>query len=1394
MGAAALQRGLLPLLDLFEKFPMNDAAHDPSSDEPQEAPDRLAEPVDRESPPRLSFPVVAIGGSAGGLEAFQAFFNAMPPEPGMAFIIVQHLPPDRESLIAEILSRHTSMPVLTIENGMMVQSNHVYVIRPGRTLTLRGGRLHLAESTHRPGHGRPVDDLFRSVAEEQRERAICIIMSGMGSNGTAGTEAIKAVGGLAIAQDPESAKFPSMPRHLIDSHHADMVLRPEEMPNALIGYARHFYATGEGEGLQRNDHALGEILTILRTRARHDFTGYKKATVLRRIQRRMGLAQLNTLPDYVISLRQNPAEISALVDDLMIHVTGFFRDPDAWEVLRNMVVLPLIREKEQEGTIRCWVTACATGEEAYSLAMLLHEAADAERKVLDIKVFATDMAERTLSRARSGIYPGGIESGITPERLERFFDREDSVYRIKREIRESVVFAPQNVTQDPPFSRLDICTCRNLLIYLEPDLQERVLSLIHFGLVEGGTLFLGSSETVSTAEALFTPIDKRFRIYRRVGPTRHGLLDFPRPAFPPYSDLERAVLRTGTKATLSQITNRILLDRHTPAAVTIDRQNRVAYFHGKTDEFLTQPVGEPTRDLMALVREPIRGAVRTALQKAMADNQSHTVRDGFIDTPEGRERIVVTAELLDEKQAPGCYLVSFHKQPELPPPTAAETNGDGLSRHLQEEIDRIRDELQSTVEELQSSNEELRAANEETMSINEELQSSNEELETSKEELQSLNEELVTVNAQLQSKMDELESTTSDLSSLLTSTSIAVVFLDVHFRIRQFTPAISDLIDLIPSDVGRPLKDLAKKFNDPTLLPDCAEVLGKLVPRETEVLSESGQYYLRRIHPYRTTDNRITGIVITFIDVTGRKRVEESLRASEERLRLLIEGARDFAMILLDPEGRIATWNIGAERLLGYTEREVVGQSGALLLPGEGRDAAWEMELVQAARKGKASEDKRHIRKNGTEFWGSGILHAIYHSPGKVSGYVKVLRDDTPRRARDEQRDEAARRDQQGRLDAEWATGLRDRFLAVLSHELRTPLSAILIWSQVLRTEGTTEEQRQQGLKAIEQSAEAQKQLLNELLDTSRIASGKIQLQLQPTHIQELIESTVHTIRPNAETVGVEIDLNLPEADIVTAIDPDRIRQVLVNLLTNAIKFNSHPGRIAISLRQTAQDVLIQLEDTGRGITPEFLPHVFDPFSQQDQESTRSHGGLGLGLAISKQLVELHGGTIRAASPGLDMGSTFTIRLPLIRTTAPAAIQKSGPPPEIPRGSRILVIEDDEPTRIALVQLLERSGGEVTALASGAEAVATFERVRPQLVVSDVGLPGEDGFSLMRRLRDWEDKQQLAPTPAIALTAFAREDDQLHAIVAGFQQHVSKPVDGEFLLRIIAGYLAAPAE
>ncbi len=884
------------------------AVGDAMGPQAESEPDRQRQPVDAEQAPRLAFPVVGIGASAGGLEAVGEFLDAMPPESGMSFVLVQHLPPDRDSLMAEILARRTAMTVLEVEDGAAVEPDHLYVIRPGHRLTIRDGRLHLGPQlgTSRASN-RPIDDFFKSLAEDQRERAIAVVMSGMGSNGTAGAQAIKAVGGLCIAQDPDSAQFPSMPRHLIEAGYADYILRPADLPEMLLAYAGHPYARGgreaaAGPTLERERQHLREILAVLRTRTGKDFSGYKKPTLLRRVQRRMGLARMEDPADYARAIRQNPAEVSALADDLLIHVTGFFRDPESWEALRRGVIAPLLRGRDAGIPVRAWVTACSSGEEAYSLAMMLIEEAEAAGVAPDIKVFATDLADRTLAQARAGVYPGGIESEIGPDRLSRFFAREDEVYRVRSGLRDRVVFAPQNILQDPPFSRLDIAACRNLLIYLEPEVQQRVLGLLHFGLREGGALFLGSSETVAGAEDLFEPVDKQARIFRRVGPTRHGAVGFPLPdALMPAAEAGgRAPAagrmprprsgREGERPTLAELTRRTLLERHTPPAVTVNRDGRIAFYHGDTRPFLQQLTGEPTRELMLLARDGVRVAARAALLGAVARGERSTSSDGWLELEPGRRsRVTVVASPLIADEVPaegaGYFVVSFERTGGSEP---APPDGPPGGPESAEELRRLRTELQGTIEDLQVSNEELKASHEEVVSVVEEYQSANEELETSKEEMQSLNEELTTVNAQLRAKMEELQSTSGDLASLLASTDIAVLFLDRGFRIRRYTAAIRGLMDLIAGDVGRPLAALSRRFDDPELDGDARAVLDRLAPIEREISGDDGRHYLRRALPYRTLDNRIDGVVVTFVDITARLRAEAATRAIEEARAFLL--------------------------------------------------------------------------------------------------------------------------------------------------------------------------------------------------------------------------------------------------------------------------------------------------------------------------------------------------------------------------------------------------------------------------------------------------------------------------------------------------------------------------
>jgi two-component system CheB/CheR fusion protein len=916
-----------------------------------------------------NFPIVGIGASAGGLAAFEAFFSGMSKgtDPGMAFVLVQHLAPDHKSMLTELIRRYTAMPVFEVEDSMPVAINSIYIIPPNHDMALLGRSLQLLEPSAPRGQRLPIDFFFRSLAADLRERAIGIVLSGTGSDGTLGARAIKDAGGMVMAQTPESTEFDGMPRSAIATGLVDYPLVPQQMAEQLITYVKYAFGNLSGRvdpPVQINEGALKKIFVLLRTQTRHDFSQYKPSTVHRRIERRMSVHQITQIDDYVRYLQRVPEEVDALFHDLLIGVTNFFRDSEAFQALEEQVI-PLLfaRKSTVSGVVRVWVAGCSTGEEAYSLAILLQERMEALQQSYTLQVFATDLDSRAIAIARAGLYPLGIAADVTPRRLARFFTPEPDAqgYRVHKGIRDMLVFSEQDLTRDPPFSKLDLISCRNLLIYLNADLQKRLMPLFHYALNPQGFLFLGTSEGIGDFLNLFAAIDRKAKLFQRKN-AEPSLLRSPSRFLPPLSALE-ATLPRGlgkeafpVKLPLRELTEQALLTQVAPAAALVNAAGDILYLHGRTGQFLEPAPGEvDIPNILKMSREGLRPALSNALHRAAAQQQPVRTPGLRVKTNGHYTRVnlsVCPVQAVMPMPAPhpdlpvaptACdahlFLVILEDAPDtladtapvvaLAEATASPTvKPDVLAQvaALQDEL-RAKDEyLQSTHEELESSNEELKSSNEEMQSVNEELQSTNEELETSKEELQSVNEELSTVNSELNIKVDDLSRLNNDMNNLLAGTGIATVFVDHQLRILRFTPTASQLINLIASDVGRPVGHIVSNLlGYSSLVADVQTVLDTLVPKEVQVQTTDAAWFILRIRPYRTLDNVIEGAVITFSDISELKRIETALAQANRlaRLAVVVRDAFD-AIVMTDLEGRVLAWNPAAERMYGWTEAQAL--------------------------------------------------------------------------------------------------------------------------------------------------------------------------------------------------------------------------------------------------------------------------------------------------------------------------------------------------------------------------------------------------------------------------------------------------------------------------------------
>lgn len=837
------------------------------------------------------YPVVGIGASAGGLDACRQLLDSLPGTTGMAFILVQHLDPTHDSMLVDLLATHTSMPVREATDGQPIEPDHLYVIPPGRHLSVSGGALRLSAPIERRGARRPFDFLLQALAQDCGSRAVCVILSGTGADGSLGAQAVKAVSGLVIAQDPDEAGFDGMPRNAITTGAADLVLRLAAIPDALANFARRLPLSGtKAAPAAKNPEAAGlaEIIDLVRTQTSHDFRLYKHGTLQRRIERRMSLVPVDTgdLPGYLALLRSDQSELERLAKDLLINVTNFFRDPKVFDFLATSVIPDLIANRPVDQPVRIWIVGCSTGEEAYSLAMLFREQVDVAKRNVKLQIFASDVDPDAIAVAREGLYPRTIEADVSPERLGRFFTNEVVGYRASPDLRSTVVFAVQDVLADPPFSRLDLISCRNLLIYLGPEAQEKAIALFHFALRDGGMLLLGASETVGSPEGRYGVVSKPMRLHRRIGPSRPGGVAFairqvdgvaptPQPG---------SITPPSRQTDFPALCRRLVVENYALAAVLINARYECLYLLGPTNQYLRVASGHPTHDLLSMVHERIRTKIRSTVQQCRQTG-GRASAPGGAQHKDGEE----IPFRIDVQQVPGegeeLYLICFVDEPKRADVAGASAGPVDLARvaELERELAATRIELQGAIRSLEVSNEEQKAINEEALSVNEEFQSTNEELLTSKEELQSLNEELTSLNGQLQDTLERQRTTFNDLQNVLYSTDVATLFLDSDLNIRFFTPATNALFSIIPRDIGRPLADLNSSAPDGALLGDAAAVLETLAPIEREIQADSGVWYVRRIMPYRAQGNRIEGIVVTFVDVTERKRSADALDEARQQ-------------------------------------------------------------------------------------------------------------------------------------------------------------------------------------------------------------------------------------------------------------------------------------------------------------------------------------------------------------------------------------------------------------------------------------------------------------------------------------------------------------------------------
>lgn len=1197
--------------------------------------------------------VVGIGASAGGLEALKEFFNAMPSNTGLAFVVIQHLDPAHESYMANILAKCTQMKVAAAVNETAIVANCVYTIPPNKFLKIHKGCLYLSEPQKSDGVRMPIDFFFRSLAEDQRERAVCVIFSGSGSDGTLGLREVRAAGGLTIVQEPESAQFDAMLKSAIATGMVDCVLPLADIPQTIQRYKPQVEEIGKSDEREKLE-LLDAILDLLAVRNTNDFSAYKKATLLRRAERRMGINHLESLADYLRFLQANPAEVDEFARDMLIGVSSFFRDAEAFEQLRGSIIVPLVQQRADQTPLRVWIPGCSTGEEAYSIAILLLEELDAANKNCPIQIFASDIDGEALKFAREGIYPQSIAADVSEPRLNRFFIRQGSTYQVSKRLRESAIFALQNLLTEAPFSKLDLISCRNLLIYIEPVVQRKLLSLFAFALNSGGHLFLGKSDGMASQSPLFVPVSSRWRIYRRSTASSPVMPSFS------YSRAGRIwgldpLPKTSAYANLAELNQETLLQHFNASVILVDELGNILHFFGSTGKYLEHPTGDANLNLLNMVGAKLSANIRVVLRKLANDNEPVTFERVQLNRGDVSSRVNVTIRsVVGRLKGERCYAVIFQDAPEelefdaLPRKEAIASPGEdeSLVTQLESELKSLKNEFQLTIDEYETSAEELKAANEEILSINEELQSTNEELETSKEEIQAVNEELNTVNQQLNSKIEELTEVNNDLVNFLNSSNVATIFLDNQFRIKRFTPSTTNIINLIASDIGRPIDHMAHHFAGLDLTADAKNVLRSLIPLRKEVRASDGRWFTMTCVPYRTVDDKIDGVILTFNDVTALKQSELSNEESRTFAEGIVDTVRE-SLLVLDSDLRVVSANRAFYQAFQATLADT--QNHLIFELGNGQ---WNIPRLRRLLE--------QMIANNTEFNDFQIDHEFptghrslllnarrIERKSSQSKLILLAIDDITERKRllellaSEERLRQHNRDLEQQLIASGRLVSLGEITASMAHEFNNPLGIIMGFVEDLRSETDPSDPRYQPLTIIDDETKRCQKIIEDLMQFARPGDA----QRRPTYISALIDTTLHImdnrLYKQKVTMARQVQPELPPLHA----DPQQLEQVLINLYLNALDAMPGGGTLTVGAAldgtDAKQSIVITVADTGMGIDEQDLHKIFQPFY-----TARKKNGLGLGLPICERIAKSHGGRMEVQSkPG--KGTTFTIHLPV---------------------------------------------------------------------------------------------------------------------------------------------------